>query len=398
METLRLRGAQAGVAAASCALLQEEVQAPKLPWSDSGIESKAKPWSGLTTLFGTVLGLSLFALVFPILLAIALLNTALEAVRHAFCLNESRAGTAASFEGSFEAAPAASAEDVTLVIPGTCSYAFWQIGMVHYLCEHFDTRNVKIAGVSSGAVCATFILAMEKAKEGLHGEEASAAVRRAAHEMFAIVEERAASVSWWPLAFLCRLGGVLDDVLTELCPEDFPAGERVSVGVRRWARGPIPGIVPAFCSNFQSRAEYMSAVMASSTVWLIVRLQPCRYVGMKAAWCSDGVNPFSFFCVWEYIRHLQTGLAAWTAPRVAHAGWVSHIYAAWNCGIMDTMLPKSGKHLWVTPTEGGFVQVQYALRISGWFIAEQWRQGYAHAREMDRRGCWHPLRRTARQA
>ena len=34
-------------------------------------------------------------------------------------------------------------EDVVIVMPGTCAYVFWQIGMVQYLAEHFDTRHAK---------------------------------------------------------------------------------------------------------------------------------------------------------------------------------------------------------------------------------------------------------------
>lgn len=36
-------------------------------------------------------------------------------------------------------------EHTTLVLPGTCAYLFWQLGMIQYLCEHFDTRGVKLA-------------------------------------------------------------------------------------------------------------------------------------------------------------------------------------------------------------------------------------------------------------
>lgn len=37
-------------------------------------------------------------------------------------------------------------------------------------------------------------------------------------------------------------------------------------------------------------------------VWLVVSLQPWRYVPSLDAQCSDGVNPYSLYCFYDYLR------------------------------------------------------------------------------------------------
>ncbi|CAE7653458.1 unnamed protein product [Symbiodinium sp. KB8] len=68
--------------------------------------------------------------------------------------------------------------------------------MIQYLCEHFDTSNIKLAGVSSGAISAVVLLHFEElaaeaasaVEPGESGKVASAAVRRRAQELFQFVE------------------------------------------------------------------------------------------------------------------------------------------------------------------------------------------------------------------
>lgn len=192
-------------------------------WATAGTASSIKPWSWSVTISGSVLGVVLFIAAFPLLLTFALTLTLLEALRHAFALDpyamDSRAGAD---------------EDVTLVMPGVCGYVLWQLGMLHYLCERFDTRGAKLAGTSSGAVGAVFILALEEAASGAAtGRDAAERVRHRAQGVFACAEQHLATVTKWPLGFLFHLGSVLDAVVAQFAPADAAVGHRVRVGLRR---------------------------------------------------------------------------------------------------------------------------------------------------------------------
>ncbi|CAE8641117.1 unnamed protein product [Polarella glacialis] len=270
--------------------------------------------------------------------------------------------------------------------------------MVQYISERFDTRGVKLAGVSSGAIGAVLLLALEEAAARPGPGAASSKVRRRAQEVFKLVERASSPVVKHPLGFLLRLGSVLDKVAAEVIPEKCPEGNRVRVGVRRVAGGLVPALVPGVVTGFKNREDLKEAVLASSTVWLIVRPWPCRYLACKKWFCADGVNPFSFYCLVEYLLHLRKGLAKRTAPRHTHSGGLDLIYAMWNCGVMKRLLSSRGRHIWVTPTVGGRLDLRYALRVSGWFLAEQWCQGYAHTRDLDAQGYWKYLNRRPKAA
>jgi predicted acylesterase/phospholipase RssA len=98
-----------------------------------------------------------------------------------------------------------------LVFPGTCTYIFYQLGMTQYLAERKDLRGVKVAGTSSGAVCAGIILAFEE-------EPNAAGVRRKANEIFSIIETSMKPILFSPYSFMGRLGCVLEDMLPQLLP------------------------------------------------------------------------------------------------------------------------------------------------------------------------------------
>lgn len=268
----------------------------------------------------------------------------------------------------------------------------WQLGMAQYVCERFDTRGARLAGVSSGAISAGFFLALEAAVGDARGSDASTKARQRAHEIFAMIETTISPMMGWPLGFVSRIGSLLDVMIPRVLP-DARAGNRVLIGMRRLNKS-CPAIVPDVMTNFESKTDLVDAIQASSTVWLVVRPNPMRWLAQKAAFCSDGVNPFSFFCVFEYMWHLLTGLYKRTAPSHT-AGGLQTIYAMWNCGVMRKMLPFRGTKLWLTPTVGGKLLIYSCLRFSTWFMAEQWRQGYAHARELDAKNYWHPLPRRA---
>lgn len=365
-------------------------------WTDAGISSEARPWHPAVAFVGTVLGLGSFVAALPLLLPVALVLTVCEGLRDLLGLDAKAAAVYGKAEGSNE--------DVTLVLPGTCAYVFWQLGMMQYLCERFDTRKVKFAGVSSGAIAAMLALALEEAATKTP-ERPAEAVRARAHEIFQLVEQRSAHLVGWPLGFIARLGTVLEGLAAEILPPNLDylvLSQRLRVGVRRLAcSAALPALVPDVIAEFSSRDELEDAVLASSSVWLITRVFPCRYVPRKAAFCSDGVNPFSLYCFIDYLRQMRGGVGACmatrTAPALTHSGGLDRIYAIWNCTVMRLLLPSHGKHIWVTPTLGGRLNVRFCLRVSGWFIAEQWRQGYAHARDLDSQGHWALLRQHERK-
>eukprot|EP00930_Biecheleria_cincta_P001579 TRINITY_DN102713_c0_g1_i1.p1 TRINITY_DN102713_c0_g1~~TRINITY_DN102713_c0_g1_i1.p1 ORF type:complete len:430 (-),score=79.58 TRINITY_DN102713_c0_g1_i1:29-1285(-) len=366
-------------------------------WTDAGISSEARPWHPAVAFVGTVLGGCLLVAALPFLLPLAFVLTVCEGLRDLLRLDAKDAAVYSKVEGSNE--------DVTLVLPGTCAYVFWQLGMMQYLCERFDTRKLKFAGVSSGAIAALLAVALEEAAVKAP-ERPAEAVRARAHEIFQLVEQRSAHLVSWPLGFMARLGTVLDGLADEILPPnlDYAAlSQRLRVGVRRLAYSTgLPALVPDMVAEFNSRDDLESAVLASSSVWLVTRLFPCRYVPSKAAFCNDGVNPFSLYCFMDYLCQMRGGagacMATRTAPVHTHSGGLDRIYAIWNCTVMRVLLPSHGKHVWVTPTIGGQLDVRFCLRVSGWFIAEQWRQGYAHARDLDSQGHWASLRRHARKS
>ena len=127
------------------------------------------------------------------------------------------------------------------------------------------------------------------------------------------------------------------------------------------------------------------------SLYIYVYIYIYTYVYIGAS-CSDGVNVFSFWCLLEYRRHVRSGnntdnasnhndttttttnndnntndnkgLAARTAPEHTHSGGYSldRMWAVWNCSVMRPLLPRRGRHLWVTPTVGGRLNPLLALR------------------------------------
>eukprot|EP00928_Gymnodinium_smaydae_P046989 TRINITY_DN31332_c0_g1_i1.p1 TRINITY_DN31332_c0_g1~~TRINITY_DN31332_c0_g1_i1.p1 ORF type:complete len:442 (+),score=106.12 TRINITY_DN31332_c0_g1_i1:70-1326(+) len=361
-------------------------------WADAGVDLEHIPrWSAGTTALGLLLAALFVAVVAPAVITIMLVLTTLEWLRH-LVRREPDGNSCCSDEAEGRD------EDVLLVLPGTCTYAFWQAGMVQYLCERFDTRGARLVGVSSGAICAGIVLELEAAAAaaagGGDGAAAAAAVRLRAQEMCRRSIEEVAKVGSWPLGFLGRLGGALDALAAAFLGGDrLEAAGRVRIGVRRLAFDGVPALVPDVVSDFKSGEQFIDAMMASSHVGAIVRPTPMRYLKQKAAWCSDGVNPFSFYCLIEYLQQRAQGLTAITCPPHTYEG-LQAIYALWNCGAMRALLPRRGRHLWVTPTVGGRLDIRYSLRVSPRFVAEQWAEGYRHAADLDKQqGFWDVLPR-----
>mmetsp|Transcript_72793 Transcript_72793/g.115204 ORF Transcript_72793/g.115204 Transcript_72793/m.115204 type:complete len:420 (+) Transcript_72793:64-1323(+) len=349
-------------------------------WVDSGIVSAAKPWSFSTIVFGTVLGLVAVTLLVVLLVPIVIFATCAEALHYVL----KRDPYIAEAEEGRD-------DDVVLVMPGTCTFAFWQFGMMQYVCEQFDTRRAKVAAVSSGALCATLVIDLEKSAMSGESHSASERVRRRSQELFQKVDDLMVDITSWPLAFVSRLGNVLDQLIHEVMTEDIANafGTRVAIGMRRLAHG-IPALIPDSVKSFESKEELISAISASSHVGLVVRPMPWTF--FRGVLCCDGVNPFSLYCFIEYMIQLRRGITHRTAPAYLQQG-LAAIYSFWNCGAMRVILPRKGKHLWISPTMGGHLKVQYSLCVSRWWMAEQWRQGYAHAKELDKLGYWNALPR-----
>eukprot|EP00929_Paragymnodinium_shiwhaense_P071326 TRINITY_DN36279_c0_g2_i1.p1 TRINITY_DN36279_c0_g2~~TRINITY_DN36279_c0_g2_i1.p1 ORF type:complete len:394 (-),score=49.47 TRINITY_DN36279_c0_g2_i1:122-1303(-) len=355
-------------------------------YDDAGLHSVAKRWSAAVSLFGTIFFLAVFLVALPVLLVVAFFLTLFEFVRWALGSDPIVVGE----EGRDD--------DIVLVMPGTCAYVFWQLGMVQYIAENFDTSNVRLAGVSSGAIASCLLLHLEAA--AAKGAEVTACerVRHCAQELFAKVEELCLPVLTWPMGFLARLGGILETLAADVTPTDLAsANRRLRIGARRLSWFPLPALVPQVISQFNDTSDIANAVLASSTVWLIVKAMPVTFVRQLGIYCSDGVNPFSFFCFFEYAVQACKGLTARAAPKQTWTG-LGFIYAVWNCGVMREMLPRRGRHIWVTPTVGGHLDIRYALRLSSWFLAEQWESGYRHAAELDAEGYWAPLSRRQRES
>ncbi|CAE7573972.1 unnamed protein product [Symbiodinium necroappetens] len=210
-------------------------------------------------------------------------------------------------------------------------------------------------------------------------------------------------------------------------------------------------MVPDVISSFPDREELQEAVLASSNVWLVVSFLPWRWLpgaGAAGALCSDGVNPFSLFCFYDYARQLWSRDCQTTAPSHLHHGhgqinlwvfWASggdriffwscdgvmkavgskcrwrflgsfadtqskaasarhggildRIYPIWNCTVMKALLCPKDRHIWVSPTVGGRLDVKNLLRFSDWFIGHQWQEGYSHAKDLDAAGYWAELAR-----
>lgn len=361
-------------------------------WFDAGISPKAKGWPAVRGIVEVILGVALIFFLILLILPIAVFLTSFEALRELFRLDRPQVDEAEGEE-----------DQVTLVLPGTCSYLFWQLGMIQYLCEHFDTRHAKLAGVSSGAISAVLLLQMEEiataATESCNSETsglcAAKAVRRRAREVFEIIEDSAEELMVSPLSFWCRLGNLMEDLAPRLLPEGETSalGSRLQIGVRRLATDRVPAMVPDVLTSFATRDELLESILASSNVWLVVSLQPWRYVPSLDAQCSDGVNPYSLYCFYDYLRQRLNGQYKVSAPSHMHAGVLDRIYAIWNCTVMKVMLSSSGKKLWISPTVGGRLNIMYFLRFSGWFIGYQWQQGYLHAQDLDARGYWQSLPR-----
>merc|ERR1719215_1112864 len=139
-------------------------------WKESGTATCAKPWPKHVAVGGLVALFSFLAANFPWLLILALFQTAHEGLRYLL-----------GFDKYITAYDEGKDEDVTFAIPGTCLYAMWQLGMVQYVCERFETRKCKIAAVSSGALGIAVMLALEKVAEGAKSDqEAAERVRRRA--------------------------------------------------------------------------------------------------------------------------------------------------------------------------------------------------------------------------
>ncbi|CAK0851481.1 unnamed protein product [Prorocentrum cordatum] len=284
----------------------------------------------------------------------------------------------------------------TLVIPGTCAYIFWQLGMTQYICEKYDTSGARIVCTSSGASCAAMMLFLERA--GSTRE----AVRAHARDAYGLIEQTLAPIFRHPMAFWGRTAPVLKDLLQLLVPEvptpefaqdAFPAeGGRVVCGLRRISMRPVPNLVAEAKTAFESREDFVAAAVAASNVFGVVSPVPCRV--HRGQFCSDGVNPFSLYCFVDYTVQWITGRFRTTAPPHIINGdrrwpW-NHVYSMWNVGIMDALLPTeryaAERLYWLTPTVGGHIQYQWALRFSGLFTYQQWTMGYRHARELDVKG------------
>ena len=119
------------------------------PWSSAGVETTARSsWSWRACAIAALwCGLYVVVLL-PALVVYTVVCTFLDAV-------------AAVVSRTPAPAPLRRDARPELVFPGTCTWVFWQLGMVQYLVERYDLRDVRVVGTSSGAVAAAAILTLK---------------------------------------------------------------------------------------------------------------------------------------------------------------------------------------------------------------------------------------------
>ena len=353
---------------ASCA---SPASAERHPWPNAGVKTTAAAWSWRACAVAALwCGLYVVVLL-PALVVYTVVCTFLDAV-------------AAVVSRTPAPAPLRRDARPELVFPGTCTWVFWQLGMVQYLVERYDLRDVRVVGTSSGAVSAAAILLLE------HGDPSAAEVRRRAQKLHRSLDNKLERITGHPLAYVGRLDGVLAELLDETLPRDDAAyrTDRVLIGLRRWTWTPLPSLAPAVSQRFTDRLDFTRAALASANAPPIASLRPAiRYAG---AWCADGVNAFSLWCAVPYMCAVMRG-AAVAAPRETVNGaaalpW-NHIYAAWNWPVLDHVLSMTqGRRYFVTPTAGGHVDLSRLLLVSRRWVATLWADGYRHATALDAGG------------
>ena len=105
------------------------------------------------------------------------------------------------------------------------------MGQAQYLAERYDLRGARILCVSSGAVAAATIKAMEAADTPETLADAAEA-RRRGQEVFAALDEKLRAITRHPAAYLGRLDALIRDLMEEILADgqDF-GGDRVVVCV-----------------------------------------------------------------------------------------------------------------------------------------------------------------------
>ena len=105
------------------------------PWSSAGVQTTARAWSWRACAVAALwCGLYVVVLL-PALVVYTVVCTFLDAV-------------AAVVSRTPAPAPLRSDARPELVFPGTCTWVFWQLGMVQYLVERYDLRDVRVVGTS----------------------------------------------------------------------------------------------------------------------------------------------------------------------------------------------------------------------------------------------------------
>ena len=160
------------------------------PWRNAGVETTARAWSWRACAVASLWCGLYVAVLLPALLVYTVVCTFLDAVAAVV---------------SRTPAPAALRRDARpeLVFPGTCTWVFWQLGMVQYLVERYDLKDVRVVGTSSGAVSAAAILLLE------HGDPSAAEVRKRAQRLHASLDNKLERITGHPLAYVGRLDGVM---------------------------------------------------------------------------------------------------------------------------------------------------------------------------------------------
>ena len=105
------------------------------PWRSAGVETTARAWTWRACAVAALwCGLYVVVLL-PALVVYTVVCTFLDAV-------------AAVVSRTPAPAPLRRDARPELVFPGTCTWVFWQLGMVQYLVERYDLKDVRVVGTS----------------------------------------------------------------------------------------------------------------------------------------------------------------------------------------------------------------------------------------------------------
>ena len=251
------------------------------PTNESGITVLAKPIALSVNIFGTLLLLPFVLGLIPLLLVVVALSTVFDGVHCLLCAPEPVVDLGGDGADRARGGP-------VLVFPGTCNGVFFQFGMTQYLAERYDLRGARVVGVSSGALCAALLLALEHAADAAPPAARAAAARARACEVYALIEGEGRARGGAPraLGFAGRLHAPVEGLVRALVRRATTrraAGASASGCAPRARRG-VPSLRPVGGRASARAATSSKAALASTTLPAVTAVRaPLRGSARSAA-------------------------------------------------------------------------------------------------------------------